>query len=91
MNSDKLDNKIFLDCNNKLSKIINDLQSFINNSKESSIIKTLNNIINQINNIIIENKENRIIILEFLQNQSIQKDKEFRELKINSINNQIIK
>ena len=57
-----INNKIFLNNNNLLLEIINDIQPIITSSKEESVIQKLQDIINRLNSIITDNQKKSELI-----------------------------
>ena len=84
-----INNKIYSNNNNLLLGIVNDLQQVINSSNENIVIKRISDIIIKMNNIIIENKKNTELIINYITNLQNQMNQNFKELKNN--NNQVKK
>ena len=85
-----LNNKIYSNNNNILLGIIKDLQQIINLSKDNIVIKRLGDIIIKMNYIINENKKNTELIRNDISKLYNQMNKQFNELKINTMNDQEI-
>ena len=84
-----LNDNIYLNNNNILLGIINDLNQLINYSQDHRIIKILGEVINKMNYIINENKKNIELLRNDISLFNKQMNKRFDELKIN--NNQELK
>ena len=86
-----INNKIYTNNNNILLEIINDLQQWINYSKDNIIIKRLSDSIIKLNDIINENKKNTQLIINHISNLENTIVKKIEQLNNNNHNNKEIR
>ena len=79
-----MNNRIYLNNNNLLIGITNDLQQIIYNTHDNLIIQRIGNIINKMNFIINENKKNTELIRNDINKLYKQMNKQFEKLNINN-------
>ena len=85
-----IDNKIYSNNNNILLQIINELKQIIDVSNDNLIIKKISDIIIKMNYIINDNKKNTELIRNDILRLYNHINKQFEELKNNTINHQEI-
>ena len=86
-----INNKIFLNNNNLLLEIINDIQPIITSSREESVIQKLQDIINRLNSIISDNQKKSELIKDQFTLMQNHYNKIIEHLKFNIRINKEIK